>query len=240
MKKFLYKLKEDLKLLRVYPDADLATDFRVDYDKYWKKRRKGSSSALSSWQRQRADYILSMINKGDRVMDIGSGDGALLRYLVDKGGVHGVAVDMSQQMLDRAKAIGLETHLVDLRDENSLRLLPEVDYVLGLEILEHMPEPEVLVMNMKQKARKGLIFSFPNTGYYIHRIRLLFGRFPLQWVMYPGEHLRFWTVNDVVWWVGSLGFRLDRLVLYEGIPLLNQIFPRLFSQGIIIYISEND
>jgi methionine biosynthesis protein MetW len=238
LKQFLYKLKEDLKSLGKYPDVRLSDGFRVDYDKYWRKRRKGDIAVLSSWQRQRADHILRMIEEGSRVMDIGCGDGALLKYLIDKGGITGIGVDMSQPILEQTKALGIETHLIDLRDERSLTNLPEVDYILGLEILEHMPESEVLIMNLKLKARKGMIFSFPNTGYYLHRIRLLSGKFPLQWIVHPGEHLRYWTVSDVKWWIKSLGFVLDRTILYEGLPLLNKIFPSLFGQGIIIKIHE--
>lgn len=240
MRNFLFKLKSDLTQLLAYPNVRLADDFRVDYDKYWKKRRKGSTAALSRWQKQRADLILKTIERGSTVMDIGSGDGALLKYLIDRGGVTGIAVDMSQPMLDQAKMLGIQTRLVDLRDELSLANLPEADYILGLEILEHMPEPEVLVMNLKGKARKGMIFSFPNTGYYAHRLRLLLGKFPLQWALYPGEHLRFWTVSDAKWWVRSLGFTFFQVRVYEGLPVLNRLLPSLFGQGIIVnlYVKE--
>ncbi len=238
VKDFLFKLKEDLKRLFIYPDVSLKDGFRVDYEKYWEKRRKGKTATLSSWQKQRADHILKMVERGSRIMDIGCGDGAILKYLMEHGDIRGVGVDIIQAELDKAKVLGIETHLVDLRNEQDISLLPEVDYVMGLEILEHMPEPEVLIMNFRSKAGKGMIFSFPNTGYYLHRLRLLCGKFPLQWILHPGEHLRYWTASDVRWWVKSIGFNLDRIVLYEGLPGLNKIFPSLFGQGIIIQIHE--
>ncbi len=238
IKNFLFKLKEDLKTVFRYPAVDLSNDYRVDYDKYWSKRRKGNISALSSWQKQRADHILNMIKPGTTVMDIGCGDGALLKYLMDQKQVKGIGIDMSAPILEKAKELNIETHLVDLRNEDSVKSLPEVDYILGLEILEHMPEPEVLIMNLKDKARMSMIFSFPNTGYYTYRLRMLLGRFPLQWLLYPGEHLRFWTVTDVKWWLKSLGFVCQKIVLYEGVPGLKNIFPSVFGQGIIIQIHD--
>lgn len=238
LKHFLFKIKEDIKKLFTYPNTSLKIVPRVDYDKYWQKRRKGNISVLSSWQKQRAEHILKMVEPGSSIMDIGCGDGALLKYLMDKGSIRGIGLDMSEPVLEQAKALGIETHLVDLRNENDLAKLPEADYIMGLEILEHMAEPEALIMNLRSKSRKGMIFSFPNTGYYLHRLRLLFGKFPLQWILHPGEHLRFWTVSDTRWWVSSIGFVLDRVILYEGLPFLNKIFPTLFGQGIIIKIHD--
>jgi 2-polyprenyl-3-methyl-5-hydroxy-6-metoxy-1,4-benzoquinol methylase len=129
---------------------------------------------------------------------------------------------------------------MDISKLYNLSSLPEVDYILGLEIIEHMPNTEEFIFKIQNKSKKGLIFSFPNTGYYSHRLRLLFGRFPLQWIVRPGEHLRFWTVKDVKWWVKNLGFNLEKLIFYEGVPILNKVFPNLFSQGIIIKISSKN
>ena len=83
-----------------------------------------------------------------------------------------------------------------------------------------------------------MIFSFPNSGYYAHRLRFLFGRFPLQWVVHPGEHLRFWTVKDVNSWVNALKMNFIKLIVYEGVPVLNKIWPSMFGQGIIIVITN--
>ena len=171
-------------------------------------------------------------------MDVGCGDGALLKFLMDKSSVTGIGVDMNDSILENAKSLGLKTIQCDITHIESLSVLPEVDYIIGLEILEHMHNPEEFIMKILPKARKGMIFSFPNTGYYAHRLRLLFGSFPLQWILHPSEHLRYWTVRDVRWWVNSLNLKLNNLILYQGIPTLNKIFPSLFGKGIIIHISQ--
>jgi hypothetical protein len=65
------------------------------------------------------------------------------------------------------------------------------------------------------------------------------GRFPLQWLTHPGEHLRFWTATDCRWWIKSLGAHMENFTLHQGLPVLNKIWPGLFSQGIIFMISFN-
>ncbi|NQU99836.1 MAG: methyltransferase domain-containing protein [Parcubacteria group bacterium] len=238
--KFLSKLKEDLGRLFIYPKTHYYKDRSVDYESYWRKRRGSSSgSVLSSWQKQRADKVLDLIEQGSVVLDVGCGDGAVLNYLKKKADINGVGVDFSESELQKARDFGVKTIKMDINDFTKLDELPEVDYITGFEIIEHMSNSESFLYHISKKARKGLIFSVPNTGYYAHRLRLLFGRFPLQWVVHPGEHLRFWTVRDIRFWVKSVGFNLDKLLMYQGLPLLNKLLPSLFAQGIIIKISKN-
>ena len=84
-----------------------------------------------------------------------------------------------------------------------------------------------------------LIFSVPNTGYVAHRKRLLFGSFPLQWRNNPGEHLRFWTLGDMKWWLKQLNLYEKSIIkTYEGFPLLNKLWPGMFAMGIIVIIKK--
>ena len=73
----------------------------------------------------------------------------------------------------------------------------------------------------------------PITGVFADRLRLLFGRFPLQWVVTPGEHLRYWTRADFGWWAEQMGFRLVRAVPYEGTPWLKDVWPSLFAAAFV-------
>jgi len=235
---FLRKIKEDAIRLFYYPTTRYGERNTVDYNAYWHVRRGKGVAVLSRWQKQRADYVLSIIENGVTVLDLGCGDGAVLTYMREKKGVKGVGVDVSPEILSQAHAQGIETILLDITKPETLQTLPEVDYIIGLEIIEHMPNAEEVLWYLLEKARKGVIFSVPNTGYYAHRLRLLFGSVPLQWAAHPGEHLRFWTVRDMKFWITSLGVRLERLHLYEGLPVLNKIWPSLFAQGMVVAITK--
>lgn len=235
-KTFLYKIKQDFLSLRNYPKYNLSDKISVDYDEYWGSKRKNSMTILSKWQKQRADYILNMIEPNSLVLDLGCGDGAVLKYLAEKAKIKGIGVDISRKVLDKAEQVGIKTITMDITNFTNLKDLPEVDYILGLEIIEHLSNPEEFISKIKDKAKKALIFSIPNSGYYSYRLKLLGGRFPTQWIVHPGEHLRFWTVQDIKWWVNALNLKLDQLIVYEGLPFLNKIFPKVFGKGIIIKI----
>lgn len=238
MKTFIIKLYGDLKNIFIYPKCDYGDDLGLDYGRYWKRRRGGNDSVFSSWQKQRADIVISLVKPGSTVLDIGCGDGSILKYLKEKANISGIGIDVDQSVLDRANQLGIKTIKIDVNKISELQSLPTVDYILGFEIIEHMPNPEKIIHYLSEKTRNGFIFSTPNTGYYTHRLRLFFGKFPLQWVVHPGEHIRFWTVTDLKFWVKSLNFSLNKIVLYEGLPFLNKILPKLFSMGMVFYISK--
>ena len=237
MKKFLYKIKQDFLAIAKKPPYSKNHDQKVDYDKYWEKRRRGDKPVLSSWQKLRADIILSMIKPKSKILDIGCGDGAVLDYLQKKADTQGLGVDISDKMFVVAKKAGQQVMKMDLNDFDNIAKLPQVDYILALEIMEHMANPEEFILNIKSKASKGMIISFPNTGYYVHRFRLLKGYFPVQWRHHPGEHLRFWTFKDAQLWTKQLGCQVDKILVYQGLPILNKILPNLFGQGILMKIS---
>jgi len=218
-----------------YPPLNLD---EVDYDLYWKNKRGENIGAISDWQKIRADFIASKVSGGKfSFVDIGSGDGSILNYLKERGSVaDATAVDISQFALERAKEFGFNTLKKDLRSRSFTEEIPEGDYILMLEILEHIEHSEIMLKKSYEKARKGVFFSFPNTGFFIHRFRLFFGRFPLQWTLFPGEHLRFWTKRDLYWWLESLGFKNYEIFCYKGVPVLNKLWPGMFAAGFVVFL----
>ena len=233
------ELKKTFALLRSYPVDKLELK-SVNYDDYWRDKRKNCLGLLTDFQRNRANIVATMIDDGASVLDLGCGDGAILAYLRNKKGIVGIGVDTSKVALDHLSSQGFTTIQLELDNFSNLESLPEVDYVMALEVIEHMPNPEQFLSILESKCRKAFILSIPNTGYYIHRLRLLFGHFPMQWRLHPGEHLRFWTVADLKWWVKAIGRDLSELCLYKGLPGLNKLFPSWFAQGMVIKINNEN
>lgn len=236
MKKIIKKFIEAFRQLWYYPKPSFGTGLSVNYDQYWKQRRAEDKPSLSLWQEQRLYIIKDFIDKGSTVLDVGCGDGAVLYHLNKLKNTKGIGVDISDRVLAQAKTLGIETIKMDITNFSEIDLLPEVDYLTGFEMIEHMPKTEEFIFKISKKVRKGLIFSVPNTGYFSHRFRLLFGSFPLQWVSHPAEHLRYWTVRDMKFWVKEMGFPLRNLVLYEGVPFLNKVWPSMFAQGMVVFL----
>ena len=209
----------------------------LDYDAYWERKRGSNMGYLSAFQLDRVRAIAEAMLEGASVLDVGCGDGAILQYLVEHRAVDAHGVDISERAVAHCRAQGLDVWLADVTQPDVLDALGEYDYIILSEIVEHIPTPEDLLNGLRSHVRQAFIVSVPNTGCIWYRLRLLLGRFPLQWLAHPGEHLRFWTYVDFLWWVDWLGYRLRAVIPYQGTPFLKRLWPNLFASG-IVYILE--
>lgn len=227
---------------RLFAYPDTARIGVVDYDDYWDGKAQTGLGKLSPWRLRRARVFASIVAPGDRVLDLGVGDGALLKYLIEQRGIQGWGLDISPKAVAFCREQGLDVELADVNQpigETLAQHFPDVptfDYVILSEIIEHTPDPESLLNSLRPFARKGIIVSIPNTGFHQHRLRLLMGRFPLQWVVTPGEHLRYWTRADFHWWARQLGFKIAREVPYEGTAALKDVYPSLFAAAFVFVL----
>lgn len=199
---------------------------RLDYDLYWQAR--GIHGVVA-----RFPIIADFLHRGETLLDIGCGEGAGLGYLSEKAGIEGHGVDISSVAIDIAAQRGLNVAVADAMSPD-FKLTREYDTVLISEVLEHVAEPELLLRNVRHHIRRRLILTFPNVAYLPHRLRLLFGRFPVQWGWHPGEHLRFWSLSDFVWWLDQLGYDIETVRASNGIRGLARAWPSLFGNQIVV------
>jgi len=173
------------------------------YDDYWEERIGGKMTNEPTLRRTRG--VLPYIAAGDSVLDVGCGTGETLRLLVEARGIVGTGLDVSAHALDQVAAMGFDALRMDLADPHA-ELPGEFDHILVFEVIEHVVDAETFLLKLKGRFRKGLYVTTPNLGYLSHRLRMLFGRFPITYLMDPREHVRYWTTADFCHWLRWLGF----------------------------------
>jgi SAM-dependent methyltransferase len=243
LKDFLYPSKEWLKRMYIYPQSQIIPGDHFNYDEYWKQKRGGQyMGALGGWQSKRAALasIIIKSQSGSSVNDIGSGAGEGLANIKKNTDVkEAVCYDSSDYALEVAHTLGLETVKFDVNDREDYKKIRPADFTIMFEILEHVPGSEELLKFAYDSSKKGVMFSFPNTGFFIHRFRLFFfGKFPMQWKNHPAEHLRFWTKRDLLWWLNAQGYKNYRVHYYVGVPILKDVWPSMFSAGFFVELPK--
>lgn len=243
LKRLKYSLwisKQWLKKLYEYPQDKIVPGEHFNYDEYWKEKRAEYIGSLGRAQAKRANLAAEIILKfqGKSVNDIGSGSGEVLKVIKEKAKLDSaIAYDSSSYALKIAESFGLKTKLFDINKSEDFKLIESADFTIMFEVLEHIPGSEELLKEAMNKSKKGALFSFPNTGFIIHRSRLFFfGRFPLEWQKHPAEHLRFWTKRDLIWWLNAQGYKNYLINYYMGIPFLKRFWPGLFASGFFVQI----
>lgn len=205
---------------------------QMDYDAYW--RTRGPHDV-----QPRVRLIAGLIQPGASVYDVGCGDGTALAYLRQTRHIEAYGCDLSEVAVRMAQEKGLHVQVCDVTAPD-FRFTDTFDYIILSEVIEHIPDPEALLQKAGGHFHQSLIITIPNIGHIKHRARLLFGRFPVQWVYHPGEHLRYWTVLDFARWARDLGFRVTALHVSNGTPWLCKRWPNLFANQVVFVLQNED
>ncbi|MDH4286285.1 MAG: methionine biosynthesis protein MetW [Gallionella sp.] len=138
--------------------------------------------------------IAAWIPKGASVLDLGCGDGSLLRYLKETRAVRGYGVEISDADLVSCIANGVNVIQNDLDSGLSDFEDGSFDFVMLSQTLQATRHTEPLIREMLRVGREGIV-SFPNFGYWKNRLSVLFGNMPVsrelpyQWYNTPNVHL---------------------------------------------------
>ena len=122
--------------------------------------------------------IADLIRTGEKVLDLGCGDGSLLRYLVDTHHISGRGVEISEPAVLACVGKGLSVRQGNL--EEGLRDYPNgsFDTVILSQTLPYLSHPSFIICEMLRVGRRAIV-SFPNWGHWRCRLSLLLnGRMP--------------------------------------------------------------
>ena len=166
------------------------------------------------------ELISSWIPERAHVLDLGCGDGTLLAGLAATRGVTGYGVEIDPAGVLAATTNGVDVIQLDLETGMSNFGDGTFDFVILSQTLQSMKNTEKVLREMLRVGREGIV-TFPNFGYWRHRLDILAGHMPVsktlpyQWYDTPNIHLC--TVKDFEDLCIKVGAEiLDERVLHDG------------------------
>lgn len=140
------------------------------------------------------EFIVSAIPEGVRVLDLGCGEGTLLKMLVDRKGVRGTGIEIMEERVYEAVTKGLTVHHGDFYEGLAYYPDDSFDYVILSQTLQQAHDT-VAVLTESLRVGRFVVASFPNFAHWKARLQLLFtGRAPVtralpyQWYDTPNVH----------------------------------------------------
>jgi ubiquinone/menaquinone biosynthesis C-methylase UbiE len=160
-------------------------------------RKHTSGNPLQQWLLRRfhaavADLVAEALPRGGSVLDVGCGEGFVASYLGERIERLWIAgLDASDEALRVACARTRLGRYVR-SDAAALPVANQsVDLAIALEVLEHLPNPEWTLCELRRVSRGPVIVSTPNQPYFaganLARLKNL-----RTWGDDP-EHVQWWT-----------------------------------------------
>ena len=156
--------------------------------------------------------ISELIKNNTRVLDVGCGDGTLMKFLKDEKDVDTRGLEISKNNVQTCISKGLA--VIEGNAEKDLQQFPNLsfDYVVLSQTLQAFYSPEKVINDLLRVANKAIV-TIPNFGYWKVRLQLLFkGTMPItknlpdEWYNTPNLHMC--TIKDFFHFVKSKDIKI--------------------------------
>ena len=190
---------------------------REYHEQLWQSVPEGLEPSDFALRRR---FLLDHVAAGDRVLDVGCGEGWFTAELA-RAGARVVGVDLAQEPLRRARSRHPELDLRLIACEGSWEL-PDAgfDVVWAGEVIEHVADTGAWLSEVRRVLRSGgsLLVSTPAHG-TLALLRLALSRRAFAEHFDPlGDHLRFYSRDTLARLIGEFGFERVSVRGVGGVP----------------------
>jgi 2-polyprenyl-3-methyl-5-hydroxy-6-metoxy-1,4-benzoquinol methylase len=156
--------------------------------------------------------VLDILNQKEnqRILDVGCGDGLFAEHITK--GNYKIGVDFIDESVNTKKNFS-KYFKYDLNKGLPAELEAEekFDYILFLDILEHLLDYETILSDSREYLKKDgkIIISLPNIANIFVRLNLLIGRFPYSDKgILDRTHLHFFTFGSIKKMINKFNFSI--------------------------------
>lgn len=188
--------------------------------------------------------IQHWIKQGSRILDLGCGDGTLLKFLIDTKQVQGYGLEIDAAHINTCIDKGL--NVIEQNLDRGLGNFTDksFDTVLMTQALQTLHFPH-LVLDEMLRVGKECIVTFPNFGHWKARFHLATrGRMPVsdllpyEWYNTPNIHFCTFDDFEVLCRERNIKVIHRQVVNEQSGQTLKDLMPNLFGETAIYHLSK--
>lgn len=191
-------------------------------------------------KRKDLQTISELVKSNTKVLDLGCGNGKLLKELIKVKNISGLGIEISLERIKKCVEYGISVVQEDLNEGLKEFQDNSFDYVILSQTLEDISKPAYLIREMLRVGKKCII-SFENIAYWKNRVIFLL-RASLNRrdssidILYDSKKQQILTVNKFLKFCRYYNFNIyNRIYLPKKKINLVNIFPNFYSR-IAIFI----
>ena len=170
--------------------------------------------------KQEFKIISSLIEKNSKILDVGCGNGELMKYILENISNDIRGLEISKKNIQSCIQKGLT--VIEGNAELDLGQFPDKSfkYVILSQTLQAFLNPEKVLYDLLRVGRKAIV-TIPNFGYWKVRIDLLFkGTMPVtenlpnEWYNTPNLHMC--TIKDFVTFCDKRELKITKSISLSG------------------------
>jgi len=191
--------------------------------------------------------ITELIENNKRVLDVGCGDGTLMKHLKDNKNIDTRGLEISKNNVQLC--ISKSLSVIEGNAERDLQQFPDLsfDYAILSQTLQAFYNPEKVMDDLLRVANKAIV-TIPNFGYWKVRLHLLLkGTMPItknlpdEWYNTPNLHMC--TIKDFYNFCSKKNIELYKSIALNGektsqINKINLNIKNLYSELGIFLIQK--
>jgi len=144
--------------------------------------------------------IESLIQEKSKVLDIGCGEGELIKQLDKNLNADTRGIEIDPELARKAISAGLNVVQGNAEDDLNQYSNQSFDYVILSQTLQAMKKPKDVLIDLLRIGSKAIV-SFPNFGHWKIRFQLMIkGKMPitkdLPFSWYETPNIHFFTIKD--------------------------------------------
>ena len=190
--------------------------------------------------------VSELIPEKSKILDVGCNDAKILSFLKNP---NYFGADINKDKISESDNKKIKFKQADLNKDELPFKNEKFDFILLLDVLEHVVNPQKLLFEAKGKLKSGgkLIITLPNDYHLLNKIRFVLNKHLTENPFAPYGHLHYFPIKSGEKFLKDNGFKIEKKIILPPVKpkiiprglknFLSDIFPQAFARDILYVLS---